>query len=200
MGNTTTTETSSPLLDFTALLLGVLGFTDDEFVSLGYQKPGGKFHTAVMSPGDAIDAAAKIPVTANAYFGVNPVRGPVRSNAGRGTEADVTRLAALWADLDVKPASCPDLNVAHTIIDDLSAILGTRPSAIVDSGHGLHPYWPISDGHVFGGDIAPVRAVLKRWGRLVTVAAEKHHAAVDNVSDTARMLRIPGTHNNKVAQ
>jgi hypothetical protein len=183
-------------LDFTALLLGTLGFIDGEFVSLGYEDAGGVFHTAVMAPPDAGAVAAKIPATANAYFGVNPTGGPARSNTGRGTETDVTRLTALWVDLDVKPGACPSLDVAHTIIDDLSGILGTRPSATVDSGHGRHAYWEISDGHVHG-DVGVVRALLKRWGRLVMLVAEKRSAAVDNVFDLARMLRIPGTLNNK---
>ncbi|HWS92874.1 MAG TPA: hypothetical protein VN306_10380 [Mycobacterium sp.] len=198
MSGTTTTEASSPTLDF-AGLLSVLGFTDDEFVSLLYEDAVGERHAAVMKPADAIAAAATIPATADAYFGVNPVRGPARRKV-RGTEADVTRLAALCADLDVKPGACPSLDVAHTIIDDLSMLAADRPSAVVDSGHGLHPYWPIGDGHVIGGDVGPARATLKRWGRLVVVVAEKRHVAVDNVFDLPRMLRIPGTYNNKVVQ
>jgi hypothetical protein len=197
MGNTTATETSSDTLDFTALLLGTLGFADGEFASLFYKDAGGVNHTAVMAPPDAAAAAAKIPATANAYFGVNPTKGPERTNSGRGKEMDVTRLAALCADLDVKPGACPSTDVVHAIIDDLSEILGTRPSAAVDSGHGLHPYWEISDGHVHGGDVGAVRALVKRWGRLVAVVAEKRNAAADNVFDLARMLRIPGTLNNK---
>jgi hypothetical protein len=197
MGDTTATETSSATLDFIELLLGTLGFTNDEFVSLGYEDVAGVFHTAVMAPPDAINAAAKIPATANAYFGIDPVRGPARTNAGRGREADVTRLAALWVDLDVKEGGCPSLQVAHAILDDLSTILGTRPSATVSSGHGVHGYWEISDGHVVGGDVGAVRALLKRWGRLVAVVAGKRGVAVDNVFDLARMLRIPGSRNSK---
>jgi hypothetical protein len=197
MGNTTATETSSAMLDFTALLLGTLGFIDCECVSLGYEDAGGVFHTAVLAPTDAPAVAATIPATANAYFGVNPTRGPARINSGRGIEVDVTRLAALWADLDVKLGGCPSLDVVHAIVGDLSGIVGTRPSVTVDSGHGLHAYWEICDGRVHGGDVGAARALVKRWGRLVAVVAEKRGAAVDNVFDLARMLRIPGTLNNK---
>jgi hypothetical protein len=199
MGDTTATEniSASTKLDFIELLLGTLGFTSDEFVSLFYMDVDGAEHTAVMVPPDAVAAAATIPATANAYFGVNPTRGPTRINRGRGTEADVTRLTSLWVDLDVKPGGCPSLQVAHAIVDDLSAVLGTRPSATVKSGHGLHAYWEISDGHVVDGAVGAVRALVKRWGRLVAVVAAKRDASVDNVYDLARMLRIPGSLNNK---
>jgi hypothetical protein len=197
---TTSTQASSPGLDFAGLLLGVLGFTDDEFVSLLYEDADGWPHTAVMAPADAVEVAATIPATANAYFGVCPVRGPARKHSGRGTGADVTRLSALWADLDVKPGGCSSFDVARTVIDDVSMLVGDRPSAVVNSGHGLHPYWPVGDGQVIGDDVGPARALLTRWGRLVVVAAEKRGVVVDDVFDLARMLRIPGTYNNKAAQ
>jgi hypothetical protein len=194
----TSTSPKSSVLDFASLLLGTLGFTGDEFVSLGCQKPGGKFWTAVLTPPDAITMAAKIPPGVDGYFGVNPIKGPARKNAGRGAEADVTRLAALWCDLDVKPGSCQDLTVADAIVDELSSIVGTRPSAITHSGHGLHGYWPVDDGHVT--DVAAARALLRRWGRLVAVVAETHGARRDSVYDLPRMLRVPGTYNNKASK
>lgn len=196
MGDTSTNPTES-LLDFAALL-NMLGFTEGEFVALGWEKPDG-FRTAVMTPSDAAAAAGETPAAVDLYFGVNPVRGPARRNAGRGTETDVTRLAALWADLDAKPTGCGSLDVAHTVIDDLSTILGTRPSVVVESGHGLHPYWPVADGRIYNGHIGPARALVKRWGRLVAVAAGNRNAHVDNVFDLPRMLRVPGTFNNKAA-
>jgi hypothetical protein len=113
-----------------------------------------------------------------------------------GKEEDATRLAALWADLDIKHNRCPSLDVAHAIIGDLSGMLGTRPSAIVHSGHGLHPYWPVSDGHI---DPGKAKVLVRRFGRLVDVVAQQRNAKVDNVFDLARMLRVPGTVNCKAA-
>ncbi|HTY35128.1 phage/plasmid primase, P4 family [Mycobacterium sp.] len=184
-------------VDFTALLLGVLGHGDGEFTSLGYEDADGTFHTAVYPPADAPGTVDQLPATANTYFGVCTVRGPARRNAGRGKETDVTRLTGLWCDLDVKEGGCPSLDVAKAIIANLSIILDTRPTVIVDSGHGLHPYWPISDGHITDSDIGPARALVKRWGRLVDVVAEKLNAGVDNVFDLSRMMRVPGTLNCK---
>ncbi len=100
-------------------------------------------------------------------------------------------------DLDFKPGGCGSRDVALAIIAEVGIILGTRPSVIVDTGHGLHAYWPISDGQIAGGDIAEARALLKRWGRLVEHIAAGHNVAVDNVFDLARVMRLPGSHNNK---
>jgi replicative DNA helicase len=192
-------DSTNTMVDFAGLLLGALGFTDAEFVSLLYEPPQPP-HTAVRAPADAIAEIDQLPDTANIYFGVNPTEGPARTHAGRGTEADVTRLAALWCDLDVKPGACLTIGAAHQIIDNLSVILGTRPSVIVNSGHGVHAYWPIEDGAI-GEQFTTgrARALLRRWGRLVAVVADKHQAQADNVFDLARMLRVVGTFNNKSA-
>ena len=178
------------IVDFTALLLDTLGFTEHEFVSIGHDVDG-QFHTAVGTPAGAGNFVSGLPDGANVYFGVNPVRGPARQGKGRGTAEDVTRLGALYADLDVKPGACQSPTVAEAIIDELSGMLGTRPSAITHSGGGLHPYWPVAEGTPGSA------ALLRRWGRLVAVVAESRDARVDSVFDLARMLRVPGTSNNK---
>jgi P4 family phage/plasmid primase-like protien len=185
---------SDATLDVTALLLGTLGHRNGEFTSLLYLYPGDDTpHTAVMDPGDAVAAAVQLPAAANCYFGVNPVAGPARKGAGKGKEADVTRLAALFADLDVKPGAFASIEVAEDAITELSGILGTPPSAIVYSGGGVQPYWPISDGD----DIAAARPILKRWYRLVAAVADRFDASVDNVYNLDRVLRLPGTSNHK---
>ena len=184
-------------VDFIVLLLGALGHVDGEFTSLIYEN-GDRPHTAVIAPADAVTAVPRLPKRANSYFGVNPTAGPARTGGRRGSEADVTRLAALWCDLDIKPGACESLDVARAIVANLSITLNTRPSITVESGHGLHAYWPVEDGAI--GDqftTGQARALLRRWGRLVAAVAEKLHVHVDNVFDLSRMLRIPGTFNNK---
>lgn len=188
----TATESTAVVVDFTALL-ETLGFTDDEFVAIGHDADGG-WRTAVIPPVAAPHYVAKLPETANTYFGVNPTKGPVREDATRGKAVDVTRLAALWCDLDFKSSGCGSLSVARTIIDDLSGLLGTRPTVLVHTGHGIHPYWPVSDGH---DDVNQLAALVRRFGRLVAAVAKDRAAKVDNVFDLARMLRVPGTINNK---
>ena len=185
------------IVDFAALL-GTLGFADGEFVSIG-RDGDGVFRTAVLPPWQAPAYVAQLPTTANVFFGVNPTKGPARQNAGRGKEADVTRLAALVCDLDVKAGACASLDTARAIIGDLTAALGTRPSVIVHSGHGIHGYWPVADGAI--GEkftTGQAAALLRRFGRLVSPVAADHGAKADSVFDLARMMRVPGTTNNKM--
>ena len=189
-------ESTKVALDF-AGVLDIFGFTDDEFVSVIHWGSDGTPQTWVGLPSAAPGYAAGVPETANAFYGVNPVTGPARRNAGRGKEADITRLAALPVDLDHKPGGCASRDVALAIIAELGIILGTRSSVIVDSGHGVHAYWPIEDGQVTDGDITRHRALLKRWGRLVALVAGTHNVHADNVFDLPRVMRLIGSHNNK---
>ena len=177
-------------------LLEVLGFTDTDFVAIGHYVGDGEFSTAVRLRDEAPGYAASLPDEANAFFSVNAVAGPARERAGRGTADQITRLRDLPVDLDFKAGACPDLKTAMAIIFDLSVVLGTRPSVLVDSGHGVHAHWVIDDGQIT--DVGTARALVKRWGRLVKyVAKEQHGVHVDSVFDLSRMMRIPDSYNNK---
>lgn len=177
-------------------LLDLLGYTDAEFVSLCYKLgSGGKFTAKVARRCDAAIEMAAIPEGADVWFGVNPVRGPARTGK-RGTSADITRLAALYADLDVKPGACPNLDTAHAIIGEVSAVLGTHPVAVTDSGHGLHPYWLLDDNDN-AIELTEAEDLVTRFGRLVRAVASHHDCVVDSVFDLARVLRVPGTLNHK---
>ncbi|WNM74151.1 DNA primase/helicase [Mycobacterium Phage Nergal] len=188
-------------------LLDLLGYSPGEHLSINYQGTDdtAQFLSQVIEYGPAVGPRALAHVEANnVWYGVNPI---TPREAGRGKADDVTRLAAVWCDLDVKPGACRDLDHAHQIINELSALVGTRPSAIVFSGHGLQPYWPIEDGQLSGTpDLAAASdelrheaaAVLKRWGRLACMVADNLGAKIDRgVYDLARVLRVPGSYNRK---
>ncbi|WP_196250402.1 hypothetical protein [Rhodococcoides fascians] len=148
------------------------------------------------------------------YFGVLPIARSVRR--GRGTEADVTRVRAVWADLDVKNGSLASLSECYAVTDLLSEWVGSPPSVLIESGHGLQPIWRIRSTpthpnrvaeHWPGspGELWPLqrwRTECARWGGLVALAAETVHpgARVDSVYDLARVLRCPSTVNHKQSQ
>jgi P4 family phage/plasmid primase-like protien len=184
-------------MTFSDLLRDVLQYDDDEFMSISAQAPGGEFRSAVVPAYEAVARVAALGGDVNVYHGVNPVR---QRETGRGTAMDTTRLAAVWADLDVKSSGCGSVENARAIIDDLSAIMGTPPMAVVNSGGGLHPYWPITGGEITdNGSRFRASATLRRFGALVRRVAGERGGHVDSVFDLPRVLRTPDTYNLKDA-
>ncbi|OBH55468.1 AAA family ATPase [Mycobacterium sp. E2479] len=176
-------------------LTEVLGYAPGEHISLNHQPNGGEFSSQIAPVADIGRRLAELPRNVNVWFGVNPIRANV---TGRGGARDITRLAALYAEFDLKPGGCPNLTTVHAIIGALSELVGTAPSALIHSGHGIHAYWPIEDGHISDAfTITDAQALLRRFGRLVAAVAARHNANVDNVFDLARVLRVPGTVNHK---
>lgn len=170
-------------------------------VAICWKRPEGVFTSELQDPEDAQRCVemftASVPGgVVNMWFGVNPVSRDVVT--GRGKLKDVTRLAALYADLDVKVGGCPDLDAARLIIDDVSEVLGARPFAVIYSGHGLQPIWPVerasAEAMAYPHDAAKL---LQRFRHVVETVAARHGCKVDPVFDLPRILRVPGTVNWK---
>lgn len=180
-----------------AELLELLGHT--EHTSLCHKPVGGQFTTLVNTPTVLPMIVERLP-DSDVWFGINPITGPARTGGKRGSADDVTALACLWADLDVKPGACHSIEHAELLIADLSAVLGTVPAVVIHSGHGLQPLWLIDDNESRNLDPqkrAQAAVVLKRWGRLVATIAAARDITVDSVFDLPRILRVPGTINHK---
>ncbi|MBM4275346.1 MAG: hypothetical protein FJ134_12925 [Deltaproteobacteria bacterium] len=118
---------------------------------------------------------------------------PRRSNRG-GKKEDCLALTACFGDVDVG-------NVGHKVAtkykDKASALavierFPLRPSILVDSGGGFQPYWlfreavSLTNGHF---------ARLERINKGLSVALGGDVGA----TDAARILRLPGTYNMKLA-
>lgn len=202
-------------------VLDLLGYEPTERFQLARKTPGTPYLTAtVHAPEYAVELYGRPAGGDDQWFGVNPVAltptGRQRKERygegiaeswdearGRPDSTDITRVAGLAADLDVKPGGCPSYDVAELIIADLSAMLGDRPVAITRSGHGLQPIWAVEDGHIAAetasDDRSVMRALLRRWGRLVAAVAERRGARVDTIFDLPRILRLPNSVNHKAA-
>lgn len=185
----------------TATLADVVAelYRPGEHVSLCTAERGGAFQAVVF---DVAALPAPLPQDRNVWFGANPV---TPGTTGRGTVADVTRWAALYADLDVKPGSLPNMDAARSVVDVLGAMANTPPVALIASGHGLQPVWALDPDDPAAdltqpGNREAAQALMRRWGRLVARVAADHGARdVDTVFDLARILRAPGTLNHKGA-
>lgn len=180
-------------------LLEVLGLTEGEFIAVCHKPVNGSFSAQVVHSGNAPDVVASLPTRSCVWFTPNPTAGPERCNQGRGREREVTRFVALFADLDVKQGAFDDIAQAWEFVAVLSAIIGTRPSAVIYSGHGLQPIWPVEDGH-FDDEVmwAAAYQLIRRFGRLCNSAAYSFCGAhLDNVFNMDRLMRVPGTLNLK---
>jgi hypothetical protein len=113
----------------------------------------------------------------------------------------VTGIGGLWADLDVlDPAHkamnlCPNKAAAMELLHRLPLI----PTVVVDSGHGLQPYWLFKEPWVFetAEDRRAARELEDGW--LETIRTYAPDWALDGVADLARILRVPGSINHKGA-
>lgn len=186
-----------------AELLRVLGHIDDyrhDQVAVCWDLPGRQsftpeLHTVETAPRFVERMHADTGGKVNVWFGVNPVDAGV--TRGRGTAKNVTRLTSLWGDLDVKDGGCPNLDTAHDIITDVSAVLSERPCAITYSGHDLQPFWKLDRESAEKLTNQEAQQLSKRFGRLLDAVAAHHGCKVDNVSDLSRVLRVPGSNNVK---
>lgn len=127
------------------------------------------------------------------YLGPNPTGAAVgRNNGRRGGKDEIARVAAIYADIDVKPGACDDINQALDILNAISEAIGEYPTVLIYSGGGLQPVWVLEDCPREVGLV-----LLARFGRLVQRRGEKRGIKLDSVFDAARVLRIPGTVNHK---
>lgn len=191
-------------------VLVALGFTARERIPICTQAAGGPFKPHLYEVADL--AGWCPPQDRNVWFGVNPVGRHVRQGR-KGGEADVTRVRALFADLDVKPGNSLDtLDQCVTAAWALTEYLGAVPVAMVESGHGLQPIWrvgsPRGDRNIIDRDRTrdEFRETWWRFGAVAQGAARDavwspdgaHNTrTIDGVFNLDRVLRCPGSVNWK---
>ena len=105
----------------------------------------------------------------------------------------VVQVQSLWIDIDCGPKK-PYAAVQEGLAAFSECVTTGRlppPSAVVQSGHGLHAYWKFSE---------PI--VCERWKPLAE-AFKAYLRSIDLkidpacTADGARVMRVPGTHNRK---
>lgn len=179
-------------------LHSALNHAPDSLIAVAWLTPEGEWENVNVDLQYA-DAFARAKSTTNqVYIPVNENGGLVAGPYARGDESAITRVKALWADLDFKSSGVGSPDAAKSVIDTLSGILNATPVAIVFSGGGLQPYWEVEDGEISSKEErAEWKALLKSWGTLVKTAAAMDGGKADSVFDLPRVLRAPGTLNLK---
>jgi putative DNA primase/helicase len=181
-----------------------------EFLNLLFEnKPEGSQVQIVELPSrkatnfDSIEEAAKyvegLHPDSNVYVACGILPPGFPKDKPRAQEA-VIGIFGFWADIDFgdhgngKPYP-PDLKSVLAMLDEFPL----KPSLIVFTGHGVHVYWLFKEVCSFDDpeEKALVEQLCRRLQATLRGIAAKKGCTIDSTHDLARILRVPGTYNNK---
>lgn len=174
-------------------LIEALGLEPGEKIPVRFESKDGQRQGArIVYAKDAPQHIAENHEGFHTWLGINPTSAGL-DEPRKGRADEITRITALYADLDAKPSGLHTFEKCWNVIAELSAIIGTGQTVTIMSGGGLQPIWPIEDCD----DVGAGRKLLARWGRLVGAIAKAHNGNTDSVYNADRILRAPGTQNLK---
>jgi len=154
------------------------------------------FKTQWIKIGEGIKAwnLPELPTINNLWFGVNTCREIPQENA-KGEHAPpeavkgridyIDRLNCLYAEYDKKDFGGTKETRSHILS------LPYQPSIITFSGGGYHCYWLLSEAFVITSEETKVKAQEIQYNWVTWNGAD------ESTKDLARVLRVPGTYNNK---
>ena len=162
--------------------------------------PRGKSYTTFkhgVSQGTAqlLQKIEQIPNRLDIYFALASFKQGFHTNEKGKTvlrvRDNVDELKALWFDIDFKDGYGDEATTVKAIQSHCKQTGLPAPSILVNSGNGLHAYWPFE-----------IPIPVARWQALADAfkdAAKMTGLQADLVctADACRILRPPGTQNNK---
>ncbi len=121
----------------------------------------------------------------------------------RGSNGSAVALGGLAADFDVQGPAHKNKKLPRSFEEARAFIdrLPLPPTAIVNSGYGLQPWWFFKKLWIFDSDEerGKAQALMRRFNATIQVMAAEHGHSFDNISDLSRVLRLPETFNAKLA-
>ena len=157
---------------------------------------------------DTITADMRFHEYEDVYTGIGlaPWEGMRLASNKRLREWEVAAITAFWADIDVahpvhktaKKQYPPSIERAMEAI----AQLPFEATIIVNSGHGLQLWWVLKEVWLFADaeEREQARRACQWWHRLVKETFAQFGWDVDSTFDLPRVMRLPGTWNNKNPQ
>ena len=132
----------------------------------------------------------------HALYSVGVYGKALEPGRGRGTADDVCAITMLWCDVDTDAGSHSKPAPPHAHALATLQALEVPPSLIVDSGGGLHAYWMLREPWTLldARERIDAREAVRTLQRAVSTAMGW---ALDDTSDLARILRVPGTVSHK---
>lgn len=174
------------ITDFINLVVGGEGVRCSVSIESGQKKIQRFFDTTEELVQDALRQDHK---GWDAYFAL----ATFRDDSSRKV-VNIETMKALYLDIDCGPAKdYPDKDTGAVALRAFCKELKLPMPTIVDSGRGLHVYWPLNNSVSY-----------KMWhpvARSLKAACVALDLRVDPTAtaDGARVLRVPGTHNHKQA-
>ena len=137
----------------------------------------------------------------NIYFGVG-LRKKILPNNLRGRNSDILVVTTLYADIDIKSKAHAETALPSSVNEAMEFLnsLPLKPSIIVNSGNGLHAYWLLDNPFKIQSknDKDYISSIFRGWSKILSAKAIDRGWKLDNVSDLARVLRVPGSINHKL--
>lgn len=171
------------------LLATPASFTNDAGELIKYFK-----HRAFDSVDDLLKAAEKVAAAPlDAYFALGSIHEVKKKDIRK--KPNIARLRSFWLDIDVKPEGnhYPTKRAAAEALKGFYECNNLPKPTVVDSGFGLHVYWPMSESiekDQWEHYAAILKAATVSYGLLADPA---------RTSDCASVLRVPGTVNCKTS-
>lgn len=134
------------------------------------------------------------------YFGIGLTEEGYGSKE-RGSREKVVGIMGLHLDIDIKDPVHKKQDLPETVDEAMSIITEMKltPAIVVNSGNGLHVYFLFQKPWIFDSESERKEAesLLRRCHNTAKAIASKKGWTIDSVFDLARVMRVPGTTNNK---
>ena len=151
-----------------------------------------------------LDAAIQVHKDKDIYTsgGLGPLDNPRRAENRRVQQIDVAGITGLWADIDVAHRVHGKKELPPTIERALEVLerAELEPTLLVDSGHGIQAWWLFTEPWIFSNtqDYWEARKLSSWWHDHINALYGAEGWRIDSVQNLDRIMRIPGTWNNKV--
>lgn len=122
--------------------------------------------------------------------------------SSRGDKNTVCCVPGLWQDLDILGPNHKEQKLPpsiETAMEIAGKVFPFEPSMIIDTGGGLHCYWKFKEPFEIKSeaDRSEIQQLIKSFHGLFQNGFKAQGYKIDNVSDLARILRLPGSLNHK---
>ena len=151
-----------------------------------------------------LDAAVAIHAEKDVYTsgGLGPLDNPDRASNRRVQQKDVAGIAGLWADIDVAHQVHGKKDLPQTVEQALGILelAEFQPTMLVNSGHGIQAWWLFTQPWLFNNtyEYWEARRLSSWWHDRIQALYQNEGCRIDSVHNLDRVMRIPGTWNNKI--